>query len=215
MQYFLSPRLSDKMRFEMNTVYNLNPTNQIVTFNKNLCDVYNATFNSVADITKLQQNIDKLYTFVILPKDRINSLNLELQLKIINYLNSAPKTTENATLLTTTYAKIKAIRNPKLDSWQNAYKLAAVFAKDMDYMYALDLMDPFLNDPTISEDFIFSYVSIGAHRQETYLGSLFTKAVKLAAEKNPVRLCALFDKLSVTVNDNREVQKTVCKTCNK
>lgn len=215
MQYFLSPRLSDKMRFEMNTVYNLNPTNQIVTFNKNLCDVYNATFNSVADITKLQQNIDKLYTFVILPKDRINSLNLELQLKIINYLNSAPKTTENATLLTTTYAKIKAIRNPKLDSWQNAYKLAAVFAKDMDYRYALDLMDPFLNDPTISEDFIFSYVSIGAHRQETYLGSLFTKAVKLAAEKNPVRLCTLFDKLSITVNDNREVQKTVCKACNK
>ena len=102
-----------------------------------------------------------------------------------------------------------------MDSWQNAYKLAARFASQRDYMYALSLMDPFLDDATISEDFLFSYISMAAHREQTYLGPLFGKAVKLAAEKNAVRLCGLFDELPVCVFENEEVKAIVCKACNR
>ena len=51
--------------------------------------------------------------------------------------------------------------------------------------------------------------------EETYLSSLFTKAVKIAAEKNPARLCGLFDKLPYCVLENEEVKAIVCKTCNR
>ena len=41
----------------------------------------------------------------------------------------------------------------------------------------------------------------------------FSKAVKLASEKDPTRLCNLFDKLPVVILDNQDVQKVICKTC--
>ena len=112
-----------------------------------------------------------------------------------------------------TVAKIKEIRNPKLDSWKNAYKLASYFVKQYDYQYACSLMNPFLDDPTISEDFIFSYISIAAHREETFLSGLFTKAVQLAKDKNAPRLCGLFDKLPACVLENSDVKKIICKEC--
>ncbi|MEG1555530.1 MAG: hypothetical protein RR356_02250, partial [Bacteroidales bacterium] len=205
----------DKFCYQMNNILNLNTANQIINFNTVVCNILYAQFTSVAEIAKLQATLDKLYTFPTLPKGKINSLNLELQFKIIDYLNSISKTPETTILFNSTFDKIKAIRNPKLDSWENAYKLAAFFVKNDDYVYALSLMDPFLSDATISDDFIFSYISIAAHREETYLSNLFTKAVTLAAEKAPARLCGLFDKLPYSVLDNADVKKIICKNCNR
>ena len=126
-----------------------------------------------------------------------------------------PATPENVAQLNATYQKIKEIRNDKLDSWKNAFKLASYFNKRYDYMYSLSLMTPFLSDPTISEDFIFSYISLAAHREETYLSGLFTQAVKLAAEKNAPRLCGLIDKLPSCILENEEAKKVICKACNR
>ena len=128
-------------------------------------------------------------------------------------VNANPPTSEGTALYNATFDKIKSITNKKLESWQNAYKLASYFVKNYDYMYAMSIMEPFLSDPTISNDFLFSYVSIAAHREETYLSSFFTKAVKMAAERDGARLCGLFDKLPICVFDNAEVKKTVCKLC--
>ena len=102
-----------------------------------------------------------------------------------------------------------------MDSWQNAYKLASRFAMQRDYMYALSLMEPFLDDATVSDDFIFSYISMAAHREQTYLSPFFTKAVKVAADKNPTRLCGLFDKLPVVVLENEEAKTIMCRACNR
>ncbi|MCQ2283291.1 MAG: hypothetical protein MJZ57_00150 [Bacteroidales bacterium] len=215
MKYYVATKMSEPISTEMYKVFNLNPTNVLLTFNTAVCDVFQAQLKSTADIMKTQASIDKLYTVPGMPKEKVNSLNMEYQLKVVNYLDTAQVNTETTALSVATFAKIKEIRNPKMDSWQNAYKLASYFVKKYDYAYALSLMDPFLDDPTISEDFIFSYVSMRAHREETYLSSLFTKAVKIAAEKNPARLCGLFDKLPYCVLENEEVKAIVCKTCNR
>lgn len=215
MQYYLSASLNAEMVKEMKTINNLNTTNPIMLFNMVVCDVYQGKITSLADITKTQAAIDKLYTLPSIPKDRVNALNMEYQLQIIRYLDTLPANTETAALSVATFEKIKAIRNPKMDSWQNAYKLASYFVKKHDYTYALSLMDPFLDDKTISEDFIFSYISIAAHREQTYLSALFTKAITIATEKNVARLCGLFDKLPYTVLENEEVKKIICKACNR
>ncbi|MCQ2275345.1 MAG: hypothetical protein MJZ87_00130 [Bacteroidales bacterium] len=215
MQYYLAPKLTESIANEMDKIFNLNTANVQLLFNTTVCDVLQREITSLADITKTQANIDKLYTIPGIPKDRVNALNMEYQLKIVNYLETVPANTETAALSVATFAKIKEIRNPKMDSWQNAYKLASYFVKKYDYSYALSLMDPFLDDPTISDDFIMSYISIAAHREQTYLSSLFTKAVKLASEKDPARLCGLFDKLPYSVLENEEVKALVCKACNR
>ncbi len=215
MEYYLASKLDETTAKEMSSVFNLNTANVPLTFNTTVSEVFQGNIKSVADVAKTQANIDKLYAVPGIPKDRVNALNMEYQLKIVKYLDTVTPTMETAALLTATYAKIKEIRNPKMDSWQNAYKLASYFVKQYDYSYALSLMDPFLDDASISEDFIFSYISIAAHREQTYLSSLFTKAVKLAVEKNPARLCGLFDKLPYSVLENEEVKALVCKACNR
>lgn len=215
MKYYEASKLNKEMADEMMKIFNLNPTNVLLTFNNTVCEVFQTPIKTTADITKIQADIDKLYAVAGMPKDRVNSLNMEFQLKVINYLDTVPVNTETAALSTATFAKIKEIRNPKMDSWKNAYKLASYFAKKYDYTYALSLMDPFLDDMTISEDFIFSYVSLAAHREQTYMSSLFAKAVKLASEKNAARLCGLFDKLPYCVLENEEVKSIVCKSCNR
>ena len=214
-QYYKSSKLTPAMAEQMTKIYNLNTANQLLLYNTTVADVLAAKINTMADITKTQTAIDKLYTIPAIPKDRVNSLNLEYQFKIINYLDTLPATPETTAMVTSTYQKIKEIRNEKMDSWKNAFKLASYFNKRYDYMYSLSLMTPFLDDPTISEDFIFSYVTLAAHREETYLSGLFTKAVGLAAEKNPTRLCGLVDKLPTCILENQEAKKIICKACNR
>ena len=213
MQYLLSSTLNDKMVSNMNKTLTYEPTNPIVLYNVAVGKVFHTPISSVAEVAKTQAEIDKLYTFTVLPKEDVNNLNLEYQFKIIEYINANPPTSEGTVLYNATFDKIKSITNKKLESWQNAYKLASYFIKNYDYMYAMSIMEPFLSDPTISNDFLFSYVSIAAHREETYLSSFFTKTVKMAAERDGARLCGLFDKLPICVFDNAEVKKTVCKLC--
>ena len=213
MQDLLSSELNDKMVNDMNKTLSYDPTNPIVLYNVAVGKVFHTPITSLTDITKTQAEIEKLYSFPILSKEDVNNLNLEYQFKIIEYINANPPTSEGSVMYNATFDKIKTITNKKLESWQNAYKLASYFVKNYDYMYAMSIMEPFLSDPSISNDFLFSYVSMAAHREETYLSSFFTKAVKMAAERDGARLCGLFDKLPICVFDNVEVKKTVCKLC--
>lgn len=215
MRYYLSKSLTKDLVQDMNKVFNLKPDNVLLTFNTALGEVLCNPIHSAADVLKMQAIIDKLYTIPNIPTAKVNSLNMEYQLRVVSFLDTAVKNTENQALLVSTFAKIKQIRNPKMDSWQNAYKLASYFVANYDYMYALSLMEPFLDDKDISEDFLMSYVSIAAHREQTYMSSLFSKAVKLAAERNPSRLCGIFDKLPYCVMENEEVKALVCKLCDR
>ena len=74
-------------------------------------------------------------------------------------------------------------------------------------------MDPFLTTPSISNDFIFSYVSVAGHKEDTYMSDNFANAVTLAAERDRTRLCNLLDKMSICISDNLKVKKVICKQC--
>ena len=214
MQYWLSEKLSPTMAEEAQKIFNLDNSSSAASFNACVAKVSKAEFKTIADINKLQVEVDKLYTMQQIPKDAAASLNLELQFKIITFIKSKPFSQEFETLLTNTYAKIKSIVNPKTLNWRNAYKLSYYFIINQDYKYALSLMDPFISNEDISTDFLLCYISVAATQEEAFLSSLFTKAVSRAAEKAPTQLCTLFNKLPISIFDNKEAQKTICKTCN-
>lgn len=206
--------VSHGMCAEMDDYYKLDINNRILEYNKLLCDMKDLTLTSAADIATKQANIDKFYAYAQITKEQVNNLNMSFQLKVLDYLKTQPKTTENLTLATNTYAKIKTVRNPKLSTWQEAYKLASIFIDNNDYAYALSLMDPFILDgDDVSDDFIFAYVSIGGYKEDSYLSGNYAKAVQMAAERDKSRLCALFEKMSMCILDNRNVKKIFCKEC--
>jgi len=206
---------SDSVLMNMPKVHNLNSANAITNYNRIICKIAAAKWSSVAEINSIQTEIDRLYAQKTLSKEAINSLNLEFQAKVLAYLTTQSGTPENETMKTNTIAKIKQYTAEQTNNWQNAYKLASIFIKERDYPYALSLLEPFLDDATISNDFLFSYISLAAHREADYLSTTFSVTVKRAAEKDAARLCGLFDKLPVSVLDNREVKTTICKICNK
>jgi uncharacterized protein YkwD len=92
---------------------------------------------------------------------------------------------------------------PQVDSLIQAYN----------YEKALYQLAPLLSDSTISESLLFSIVQLAAHKEKTYLSSIFTQAVQMAIMRNPQRICNLLDEFSITIFDNKEVKKIYCNTC--
>lgn len=214
-QYLGEATMTDKIAYDMRKVYAWDNTNPIANYNMNVAEVELGTFSSIADVNRIQTAVDRLYTMPVLSKEKVNNLNLELQFKTIDYLITQPSSAEKDVLMTSTLNRIKSSVNPGMASWQNTYKVASLFIKNNDFVYAINLMNPFLKEANLSDDFIFSYISIAAAREDCYMSSQFTNMVKLAAEKNPVRLCGLFDKLPIIIFDNQEVKNTICKSCNR
>ena len=215
MQYWLSKEMNNKIIEDAHRIYNLDNTNNIAYFNVCVTKVNNAEFKTTADVNKLQSEVDKLYAMSQIPKDVVNSLNLELQFKIITFIKSKPSDLEYETLQTNTYTRLKNITDPQTLYWHNAYKLSHYFILNQDYKYALSLMAPFINDEDIFIDFLLCYISVAATQESAFMSNLFTKAVNRAAEKAPTGLCGLFDKLPISIFDNKEVQRTICKVCNR
>lgn len=82
------------------------------------------------------------------------------------------------------------------------------------YEEALYQLSPMLSDSTINENLLFSIVQLAAHKDKTYLSSIFTQSVKMALFRNPQKLCKLFEQFSISIFDNKEVKKIYCNTCN-
>ena len=84
---------------------------------------------------------------------------------------------------------------------------------EQNYEAALYHLAPMLSDSTLNESALFAIVQLAAHKEKTYLSSIFTKAVQMAALRNQYKLCNLLDEFSVSIFDNIEVKKVFCNTC--
>ena len=213
MKCILDKQITKEMAEAMDAVYKMNTQNPYISFNQMNCEIQNLALKNVTDVSAKQGAIDRLYANPKLPREELNNLNLEFQIKVLEFLNTQPASMEVATLKSQTYEKIKQVRNPKLTTWRNAYKLAAIFVGNGDYAYALSLMNPFLDEKDLSDDFIFSYVSIGGYKEDVYLSDNYAKMVKLAAERDRARLCRMTEKMSICILENEKVKKTLCEQC--
>lgn len=213
MSYYPLEKPTEEITSKAQTILNLDPRNQISIFNHCVATALVQIPENTTEIAKKQSDIDKLYTLDAIPKDRVNNLNIEFQVLVLEYLKNAPQNSEHTTLSTNTFAKIKEIRNPVMDSWEAAYKLAKIFIDGGDYDYAIDIMTPFIDNSRVSDDFIFAYVSLTGHKEEYFMSSLFTKAIKIAKERDARFLCVVLDKLTPCIYDNAEVREIICDFC--
>ena len=111
------------MANEMNKIFNLNPANVLLTFNTVVADVFYSNITSLADIAKTQANIDKLYAIAGMSKERVNALNMEYQLKVVDFLATQPANAETTAQSVATFAKIKEIRVINQAKWALIDKL--------------------------------------------------------------------------------------------
>ncbi|MCY7360595.1 MAG: hypothetical protein LH629_00795, partial [Ignavibacteria bacterium] len=149
-----------------------------------------------------------------IPQRMNDALNLEYQFKIIDKVDTLDATQPNEAL-SASMDRIKKIFNLEAANWQNSLKLAGIFQKHGDLLFAKKLLEPFLTDDDPDENLLFSYIAIAAHYPDEIYGRNFRLAMSKAKEKNKERYCKLFGlpNLSFQVLDNPSVKKVYCETC--
>lgn len=191
---------------EFKKLEKLDATNDIVRFNRIFCSIkIDSTIGTKEQQGKMQQEIDALYKTKV-KKKLVDGLNIEWQFKIIESLDTVE---EAEAQIEACINKIKGFYNFKEASWQNALKLAYVFTRGKDYKFSSTVLEPFLKVEKVSEDLLFSYISIASHLPEKFYSRTFSDALHKAKEKNPERYCKLFGDpyMSFQVLDNPNAKK--------
>ena len=142
---------------------------------------------------------------------KVNAINIVFQYKILDYINASENPDEK--LMETTYEKIKEIALPTITSWQQAYEVAATFIGYGDFEFARRTLDPYINNPDIHEDFIFTYLNLYSLDEKNYMSSKFSLACDLAAKKNKSRFCNDIKTYSYLVRENLKAKNVICGEC--
>ena len=204
-------KLNDDYCDRINTLHLYAPNNPYILYNKTCCDVFHCEFETQEEINKLQNKIDQLYNTKI-EKKIVDQLNLDFQFKMIKYLDTTAKPSPT---VQKAFEKIKTIVNLDENDWKNSLELAQLFIKYKDFNFAIKLLDPLVDNPEVSEEFLFTYVSLCSLYQPKLMSNKFSRALERASKMNPRRYCELFkgDKFSFQVFDNPYVKDYYCKTC--
>ena len=205
--YLANSSIADEDDYaEFKRLEKIDPANDVVRFNRIYCSIkIDSTIGTKEQQGKMQQEIDALYKSKI-KKKLIDGLNIEWQFKIIESLDTIDDAEPQ---IEACVNKIKGFYNFKESSWQNALKLAYVFTRAKDYKFSSSVLEPFLKVPDVSEDLLFSYISIASHLPEKFYSRTFSDALHKAKEKNPERYCKLFGEpfMSFQVLDNPNAKK--------
>lgn len=191
----------------------LDGKNTIVDFNSLVCSVEDVEIANSSQISTWQGKIDRIYSTPIgksFPK-KVDAVNIALQYKILDYINGSENPDEK--LLVSTYEKIKEIALPTITDWQQAYEVASTFIEYGDVEFARKTMDPYINNPAVSEDFIFTYLNLYSLDENNYMSKKFETACKLASQKNMSRFCTEVKTYSYLIRENLEAKNIICNDC--
>jgi hypothetical protein len=191
----------------------LDAKNTICEFNALTCSVDDIDITNASQINTWQGKIDRIYNTPIgkaNPK-KVNAVNIALQYKILDFINASENPDEK--LMETTYEKIKEIALPTITDWRQAYDVASTFVEYGDFEFARKTMDPYLNNPDISEDFIFTYLNLYSLDENNYMSKKFEVACALAAMKNKTRFCNEIKTYSYLIRENLNAKNTICSEC--
>ena len=189
--------------------------------NKNVICEYNALASSVEDmdiesssqITTWQGKIDRIYNTPIgktNPK-KVDAINIAFQYKILDYLSDSENPDDK--VMETVYEKIKKIALPTIVNWRQAYEVSSTFIEYGDYEFARKTLDPYIKDPNISEDFIFTYLNLYSLDENNYMSKKFEIACQLAAQKNKSRFCNEIKTYSYLIRENLAAKNIICAEC--
>jgi hypothetical protein len=196
---------------KVHALYQLNPENEYLAFNDVFLNVSQTPFNDLNDVDILQTRIDRLY-YTPLKKSTVDALNIKLQFKLINYIDSIG---DNADRKEASVERIKDIVDIKGESMQNSLKLAELFIENKDFAFALKTLAPWVTNYNANENLIFTYASLCSQFEEQMHTQRFNYAMQRAQEMNNTRFCELLNGtyFSLKIFENQEIKQAYCKHC--
>lgn len=210
-KFLKNDELNEDYCSRIDTLYQMSPENHYIRFNHMYCRVLNEVIDNDTKILAMQKDISELYA-TPLKKATVDKLNLEYQFKVIALLDTLE---EPHPLLLASLDTIRHIVGAKETNWQNALKLANLFIKHGDYEYAIKMLEPFINQKSVFEELVFTYIGLCTYTNYRIYTNNFAVAVEKALKLNQPRFCKLIkDKnLTIQVLENPKVKKMYCETC--
>lgn len=200
---------------DMRKLFQLNMENVYVKRNLIYARLLLESIDSEYYVEDMQKEVDALLISP-LPKYAVDPLNLELQIKSLNSLNNTYKVSNEEEFVAAAYARIKEIIDIDKNNWQAALNQAAIFVSMGEYDYPLEIMSQMIQNPDVSEDFIFTFLAMCTNTHYMFHTQAFIDAMNAASNKNRNRYCEMLDsgKLPVFVLQNPDVKKAYCEVCN-
>jgi hypothetical protein len=191
---------------EVVKIAELDPADNTIKFNKLYCKI--KTDSTVGDSktqSDIQSAIEGMYASGM-PKKYVDGLNVEWNFKQIDYYDTIEGMEGK---VDAAVERIKKFYDFKDASWQNSLKLAFVFTRSKDFMFAANLLEPYVRRGEGDENLLFTYISIASHIPEKFFARGFSDALARAKENYPERYCRLFGEphMSFQVLDNPNVKK--------
>ena len=193
---------------EINSLFKMDSTNEILRYNKLFCAIkLDSSIGGSDAQSKMQQRIDEMYKTKI-DKKYLDGLNIEFQFRLMDVLDTSESPLAQIAI-DACIARIKSFYDIKQASWQNAQKLAYVFSRAKDFMYASTILEAYVTSENVDENLLFTYISIASHLPEKFYSRTFSNAIALAKVKNEGRYCRLFGDPYMTfqVLDNPNIKK--------
>jgi len=174
---------------ELKKIAALDPKNGYALYNSLYCSINEEALNNPAKINELQGKLDGLSVSGLFPSKQANALNTEFQFRIMD----AADTLEGAeAIIDKCIGKIKSYYNLKDANWQNSLKLAYAFMKHREFLYSARLLEPFVGNPKVNEELLFTYLAACSNSPELICSRPFAAAMNKAHQVNPDRYCKLF-----------------------
>lgn len=198
---------------QITRLFELNPKNDYILFNRLYCILLFENPASERDITLWQNQIESLYSATF-TRQTIDALNIHFQLKFLSLADSLKISDRNA-FKTNILNRIKNIINIKEEPGKNLYSLAQLFISNNDPETALKMLEPIVVKENCDEEMLFSYLSLCSYFQPAMLTNRFAGALKLAWQLNPQRYCNLFGDQGFPrqVFINKQVKADYCRFC--
>ncbi len=192
-------------------LHELDRYNEYIAFNHALCRVKYEPVKDERQIKNIQNDIDRFY-YKSFTKETVDNLNMRFQFKVINAADSLE---DKEDIIEDRLEQIKKIVDIRDESIDNSLRLAELFIQNKDYVFALEILDAFVEYPSAPEEMIFTYLSLCSRFEDQMLSRKFARVMRSAYQLNPDRYCQLFDgnHFSYRVFENPIIKSFYCNEC--
>lgn len=209
-----SKPIDDIFYNEVLRLLKLDKSNDYIVYNKVYCDILLDTITDESEIYEVQRQIEALLTSS-LRRENVDPLNLQFQIKVLTSLNETFESKNENALVQEVVDRIKGIIAVNESDVDGALNLANLFIQMKDYSYAASILEPFLVNEDISNEILYTYLSVCSKIKDKHLTRNFERAFFLASLKDKSVFCDLVsdNKFSFQILENPQVKSMYCNTC--
>ncbi|MCB9360084.1 MAG: hypothetical protein H6587_00995 [Flavobacteriales bacterium] len=191
----------------------VDPANTFLKYNKTLLKLllWSEKYDRVTDPKYLLKDIKSLYNTDIEPY-KVHQLLLNFHIISADFYYETKKFKERDKALT----EVKKILLQSQLNRDQVLKIVNYFTFQMRINWAIELMKPWAEKPTIDEDFLFTFLTVAIYNKELVTVKEYEAFMLRAKEMNQKRFCELFGypNMSFQMLNDLSVKKIYCNTCN-